>query len=82
MPLGKLNPKTVVSSKPEHKNGELSSFQFGCNNDSPNVHVPVKTQSKYGLNRQKYDQYMVCDRPTFKGIGTFRLGGGGGGGKF
>ena len=36
MPLEKLNPKTVDSSKPEHKDGELSSFQFGCNNDSPN----------------------------------------------
>ena len=36
MILEKLNPKTVDSSKPEHKDGELSSFHFGCNNDSPN----------------------------------------------
>ena len=38
MPLGKLNPKTVTvdSSKTEHKDGELSSFQFGCNKDFRN----------------------------------------------
>ena len=36
MPMGKLNPKTVDSSKPENKDGVLSSFQFRCNNDSPN----------------------------------------------
>ena len=59
MPLGKLNPKTVTvdRSKTEHKDGELSSFQFGCNKDFRNN----------GLNRQKYDQYMVCGSPTFKG---------------
>ena len=38
MPLGKLNPKTVTvdSSMTEHKDGELSSFQFGCNKDFRN----------------------------------------------
>ena len=38
MPLGKLNPKTVTvdSSKAEHKDGELSSFQFECNKDFRN----------------------------------------------